>query len=437
MGKVVKKVADVGKNVVKKVADVGGNVAKQAIGPVLGGAAGFALGGPVGAGIGAGVGQFVGGGGASGLLGNLGGDTRDVVTSSTALTPIGQRQFDFGQSQLLEALQGPIRVPQADFSAAQNALRSIDFGSINRDVGALRGFSGTQAAKNALNRVGAFKGTPEAFRTLRALEDFGRREQSFVTRAREALLSFDAGFQSRVLPLLQQAAEGRFLTEEAGNPFIRDLIDTAQRPVIENFREQVLPDILSTFAGTGGVGSSLRGAVTAQQARDLQRNLGDISSTIGFNVFESERVKQLAAQQAILGFESQSLDRRLTARTINLQAAQTTAAQLLAARQAAGAQATQLSAQRLAALQSAAQGQVQLSAQRQASLAAALQGSLGAGQLRASQAGTLANIAGQRQQVNLANAQLQRDRVNQLLDLQRNAGVAGQQNIQRFIKPGL
>lgn len=418
--------------VVKSVGKAVGSVAKKAVNVVKKPATliGGALGGPVGAAVGAFGGDLLGGGG-------FGGDAKDVTTSSTRLTPGGQAQFDFGQQQLTNALQSPFSVAPADFSEANAALRGIDFGSIGGATRALEGFSGTAGAKSALNRVGAFKGTPEAFRTLSALEAFGRKEQDFVTRAREAVLSFDEGFQSEALPLLQRAAEGEFLTEQGGNPFIRDLIDTAQRPVIENFREEVLPGILSTFAGTGGVGSSLRGAFTNQQARDLQRNLGDISSTIGFNVFESERAKQLAAQQAILGFEGQGLDRQLAARTTNLAAAQNTAQQLLQARQAAGSQATALSAQRLSALQAAASGQVQLSAQRQASLAGALQGRLGEGQLRAQQGGAFANIAAQEQARNTANAQLERDRVEQLLALQRNAQVAGQENRTNLVKPGL
>ena len=419
MGKVVKSVSNVAKKAVS-------GAKKFVSNPIGGAVTGGLIGGPIGAVAGGFLGSGAGGG-----------DERDQVTGRTVLNPSGQQQFDFSQNQLTSALRNPINIQQANFGEAQSALRGIDFGGINRATGALQDFSGTGAAKSALNRVGGFKGTPEAFRTLAALERFGQQEQDFVRNARESVLSFDEGFQSEALPLLRNAAEGDFLTEQAGNPFIRDLINTAQRPVIENFREDVLPGILSTFAGSGGVGSSLRGAFTGQQARDLQRNLGDISSTIGFNVFESERAKQLAAQEAILGFEGQGLDRELGARTTNLAAAQNSAQQLLQARQAAGAQATNLSQQRLAALQAAASGQVQLSAQRQASLAAALQGRLGSGQLKAAQGGAFANIAGQQQATNTANAQLERDRIQQLLEFQRNSQVAGKQDITRLIKPGL
>ena len=432
MGKSVKKIGSglgsIGKAITKPVS----NFVKNPIPTIAGAAGGALVGGPVGSFIGAAGGNLLGGGGF------LGGDEEIRQISSTGLNPLGQQQFQFAGNQL-QGLLGQT-APQAgggNFEAAQGAFNSINFGGIDNAIGRLSGFSGTQAAKNALNQVGAFKGTADAFRTLGALERFGRAEQGFVTDARNAVLSFDKGFQSEALPLLRQAAEGQFLTEQGGNPFIRDLINTAQRPVVENFREQVLPGILSTFAGSGGVGSSLRAAFTAQQARDLQRNLGDISTTIGFNVFESERNKQLAAQQAILGFEDQGLNRQLAARTTNLNAAQTTAAQLLAARQAAGTQATNLSQQRLAALQAQASGQVSLSAQRQAALAAALQGRLGAGQLQVSRGQGLAGIAGQQQALNIANAQLRSQRVNQLLQLQENAEIAGTTSSENFIKPGL
>ena len=244
---------------------------------------------PIAQTIGAGViggpifGSLVGGG----FLGGFGGDEETRQISETRLSEPGQQQFDFAGGKLQDIFNTPpVQISGPDFGQALGAINSIDFGGINRSIGNLEGFSGTQAAKDALGRLGAFRGTPEAFRTLRALEDFGRAEQGFVTDARNAVLNFDEGFESDAIPLLLEAAQGKFLTEQAGNPFIRDFIDAAQRPVIENFQEQVLPGILSTFAGTGGVGSSLRAGFTNQQARDLQRNLGDISSNISFNVFE-------------------------------------------------------------------------------------------------------------------------------------------------------
>ena len=385
------------------------------------------IGGPI-------FGSIVGGGN---LFGGFGGDEQQRQTSETRLSEPGQQQFDFAGGQLQDIFGAPPATVQApDFGQAIGAINSIDFGGINNSIGALEGFSGTQAAKDALGQLGAFRGTPEAFRTLRALEDFGRAEQGFVTDARNAVLNFDEGFESDAIPLLLETAQGKFLTEQSGNPFIRDFIDAAQRPVIENFREEVLPGILSTFAGTGGVGSSLRAGFTNQQARDLQRNLGDISANISFNVFEAERQRQQAAQNSILGFEDASLNRQLQARTINLEAAQQSAQLLLAARTAAGSQATALSQQRLQALQGAASGQVALSAQRQAALAAALQGRIGAGNLRIGQGNAFINIENSRQRSREFNAGQQNQRVRDLIDFQRNSAIAGNRTFETFLKPG-
>ena len=364
--------------------------------PIVGGAIGAIGGGLIGGPIGAIGGGFAGSGGFNFFGGPK---EEDVITGGTRLSPPGQQQFDFAQNQLFDAFNAPL--PTIGF----------DSSGLEGSIGRLNNFGPSGATTRALDTLGNFRGTQEAFRTLGALEEFGRAEQGFVTDARNAVLNFDEGFESQVLPLLQQAAEGQFLTEEAGNPFIRDFIDVAQRPVIENFNEEVLPSILSTFSGRGGVGSSLRAAFTAQQARDLQRNLGDISTNISFNVFENERQRQLAAQQTILGFEDAGLNRQLQARTVNLNAAQESARQLLAARQAASVQATQLSQQRLAALQGAASGRIALDDQRLRALQSALGGE--------------SNLANLRFQSSQANAAQEAQRRQQLIDFQRNAAIGG------------
>ena len=378
-----------GKKVKKTVKKAVKNPIVQTVGAGL-------IGGPIGAAA-VGAGSFLGGGG-------LGGDEENRQTNSTRLSPSGQAQFDFAAGQFQDLFnQGPITAAGGDFSQAINALNGIDFGGINGAIGDLQNFNGTAGA----------------FRTLDALEAFGAGEQGFVTDARNSVLNFDEGFESSALPLLQQAAEGQFLTEAAGNPFLRDAIEAAQRPVIDSFNSEVLPGILSTFAGTGGVGSSLRAGFTAQNARDLQRTLGDIGTNLSFNTFESERNRQLAAQQAILGFEDAGLGRQLSARQSNLQGSLQSAGQQLQARQAA------------------ASGQVSLSGQRQAALAAALQGQLGAGNLQISQANGFANIGAQQQQLNQFNAQQEQDRLRLLIGAQQAASAAGADNFQNFIKPGL
>ena len=362
----------------------------------------------------------------------MGGKSK-TVNKPERLTAEGKKQFDFAAGELRDRFG---RDPnQATFNrGASNALtnRLKNFGpssNSNRAIGKLEGFTGTGGAKSSLSTLGGFKGSGDAFRTLGALEQFGAGEQGFVTDARNQLLNFDDDFESTALPGLQQTADGQFLSEQAGNPFIRDQIDIAQQSTLQNFNEQILPNLLASFSGTGGVGSTLQAGFANQQARDTQRNLGDISSGISFNVFEAERQRQQQAQETILGFENFSLDRDLAARQTNVGAAQTSTQQILDARIAAGGQADSLSQQRLQALLGRAQGETQLSGQAGSALAAAagnrvsqdnqrLQGLQGAlqGQLGADQ------LDFDTQQL---NAQLENDRINQLIAAQEAAKASG------------
>jgi hypothetical protein len=365
-----------------------------------------------------------------------------VVNHPERLAPAGQRQFDLAAHHLKRQFQAPIRKVTLDRGGIDQGISDLrGFGpsqSTQNVIDRLGNFRGTARAQSSLDRLGGFSGSGDAFRTLASLENFGRAEQGFVTDARNQVLNFDEGFESQSLPLLLQAARGDFLTEQAGNPFLRDQINIAQQSSIDSFNEQVLPNLLASFSGTGGVGSTLQAGFANQQARDLQRNLGDISSNISFNVFEAERQRQLAAQQAILGFEDQGLDRQLAARTTNLAATQTTAQQLLDARIAAGGQATALSQQQLDALSARAQGEVGLSGQAASSLAAAagnrvqldalrqqaLQGAL-SGEVSAS---------GLDLQAQQASAQLVNDRIAQLIAAQEAAKAAGKDVQKNFAR---
>lgn len=374
------------------------------------------------------------------------GSKTKTVNKPETLTPEGRKQFDFAAGKLEDFLGRDLRQIGFDRSGLDRGISDLrNFGpsqSTNNRLDDLAGFTGTERAKSSLDSLGQFRGSGDAFRTLGALESFGAGEQQDVTDARKRVLNFDGDFESNVLPLLQQEAEGKFLTQQSGNPFIADLIASSQRGAVESFNESVLPNLLASFSGTGGVGSTLQAGFANQQARDLQRTLGDISTNIGFNVFESERERQRAAQNAILGFEDQGLNRQLQARSTDLNAAQATAQQLLDARVAAGGQATQLSQQQLDALAGRAQGDVGLSGQRQASLQAAAQGRVQLDQTR--QAALQAALQGEQTKSQLdfttqqLNAQLENDRIAQLLEAQRTAGTGNAgKDVQEKLERGI
>lgn len=330
----------------------------------------------------------------------MGGKSK-TVNKPTRLTDEGQRQFDFAAGQLESRFsRDPARVGFSSAGINRGISDLRNFGpsaATNNRIDTLAGFRGTSGAKSSLAALGKFRGTGDAFRTLSALENFGREQ---------------ANFDSRSLPLLQQAAEGKFLTQEAGNPFLAEQIRIAQRGSIESFNEEVLPNLFANFAGTGGVGSTLSAAFAAQQARDLQRNLGDISSNISFNVFEAERERQRLAQEAILGFESQGLERLLQSRITAGQQATALSQQRLDALSGRASGETQISGQVAQALASAANNRVQLDAARQQALQGALQGET--------------SLAGLNLNTQQLNAQLESDRINQLLQAQEAARAAGQ-----------
>lgn len=103
--------------------------------------------------------------------------------------------------------------------------------------------------------------------------------------------------------LLQDTAQGQVGTTESlgralnfgldpnavfqQNPALRGAIDAAQRPVIENFTSAVLPNIRSGASNAGQYGSSRQGIAEGIASRGLQHELGDISSTITNNAFDT------------------------------------------------------------------------------------------------------------------------------------------------------
>jgi hypothetical protein len=109
----------------------------------------------------------------------------------------------------------------------------------------------------------------------------------------------------------------------------------------------------------------------------------------------------------------------------------------LAARQAAGQQATALSDQQARSLAAAAAGQVNLSGQAAQARAAALQGLANAGNLQIQRGQGLAGITNSTQQARIVNAQLEQDRIRQLLELQNQSRSGGTVQRTNLVRPGL
>lgn len=125
---------------------------------------------------------------------------------------------------------------------------------------------------------------------------------------------------------LSSTLSGDFLSPES-NPFLQGTIEAAQRPVIENFEDQVMPRMRSKFTQAGQFiqpeGSSPFDMAAAEALSGLNNELGDISSEIAGQNFQQERGRQMQAaqlapqidraqlDQLVKGLEAQALPRMI------------------------------------------------------------------------------------------------------------------------------
>ena len=98
-----------------------------------------------------------------------------------------------------------------------------------------------------------------------------------------------AGAGNITSQLGQSTAAGAFLSPDS-NPFLRQTIEAANRPTIENFQRNILPSFNSrAIQGGAFKGSSAREFVQAQLASDLSNTIGDTSAQLANQNFARER----------------------------------------------------------------------------------------------------------------------------------------------------
>lgn len=92
---------------------------------------------------------------------------------------------------------------------------------------------------------------------------------------------------------LERMAQGEYL---GSNPHLDAMYQAASRPVIEQFRAEVLPGINSSFASVGRSGSPAHEFTVADRAvGSLGRSLTDMSANLYGSNYEAERNRQQAA----------------------------------------------------------------------------------------------------------------------------------------------
>lgn len=132
------------------------------------------------------------------------------------------------------------------------------------------------------------------------------RVVSFSPQSEQALQGIEqrAAAGSPILQAGQEAvrstAAGDYLNP---NPHFDKAINAAIRPMTENFNENIMPGIASTFsnAGAGGYGSGLHMQAATSAADDLGRNIADMTGGLAYQNYSDERSKQLGAAQLAPG----------------------------------------------------------------------------------------------------------------------------------------
>ncbi|NQD57435.1 hypothetical protein HP546_19040 [Pseudomonas sp. CM25] len=93
----------------------------------------------------------------------------------------------------------------------------------------------------------------------------------------------------------------------ANNPYFQSAVNSAIRPVTENFNEQVMPAIRQGAQAAGQMGSSRQGIAEGIAARGYQDTVGDISANMGNAAYAQGLQAMNSAGQLGQGLTSQGL----------------------------------------------------------------------------------------------------------------------------------
>jgi hypothetical protein len=90
---------------------------------------------------------------------------------------------------------------------------------------------------------------------------------------------------------LTNTLNGKYMKQ--GNPYLGGAIDSATRPVIDAYNQNVAPGIDSTFSGAGRYGSGAHAMGAAEGANNMMNQVGDISSNMSYQNYSDERSNQI------------------------------------------------------------------------------------------------------------------------------------------------
>lgn len=135
------------------------------------------------------------------------------------------------------------------------------------------------------------------------LDALARQEE--IARGGAGVLAAGQEAYGQALGGLGATAGGAFL---GGNPYRQMMIESATRPLVQQYTQQVQPGIASQFSAAGRYGSGAMEQAQARAAEGFARGLGDVAGALTFQDYAAERARQQQAQamQAELGAKAPS-----------------------------------------------------------------------------------------------------------------------------------
>ena len=136
-----------------------------------------------------------------------------------------------------------------------------------------------------------------------AVADQSPYTQQAIEQQAQRALGGGFGATDAAGDLTRRTIEGQFMDPNS-NPYAQAAFQYGQQPVIDQFNEQVAPNIDAAFARAGGLNSGAY-ANTRNRAEDtLARNLAGAGAQFGANVYDRERGRQQQAVSQAPGIES-------------------------------------------------------------------------------------------------------------------------------------
>lgn len=94
---------------------------------------------------------------------------------------------------------------------------------------------------------------------------------------------------------MQATAQGNYLNS---NPYFNQAVSAATRPMVDTFRDTVMPSINSAFQNSGRYGSGLQAYQQRKAGEQLARSVGDVAGSMAYQNYGNERGRQLSAAAA-------------------------------------------------------------------------------------------------------------------------------------------